>query len=107
MLSALYVILTAMNIPKFEQIFKEMLGDTELPTLTGIALAHPTFCLLFPLVIAALGAWALLGCQRVRLGVLLAALAVVLNVIFGSLLALAMEKPLQTVIVNFQPPQAP
>jgi hypothetical protein len=107
LLSAVYVILTAMNIPKFEVIFKEVLGDTEIPTLTALALEHPTLCLVLPLVIAAAGALALLQCPRPRLAVLLAALAVVLNVIFGSLLALALEQPLQTIIVKFQPEQAP
>ncbi len=93
-----------MNIPKFELIYKESFGDVELPALTTLALDHPTFCLLLPLVLAAAGAGAILQCRQPRLAVLLAALAVVLNVIFGSLLALALEQPLKTSIVHFQQP---
>jgi hypothetical protein len=101
--SGLYALAAAMKISKFTVIFKEMLGDTEMPLASAVLTDYPMSFLFIPIFTTSIGIWFMsMACSAHRTLYYTAGLTL-LNIMLAMFIDWALFQPLITIITKFQP----
>lgn len=101
--SGAYALGLAMKIDKFTMIFKEMLGDAEMPAGTSLLIDNSTSWTFVPVIITVSGFWVLSKTRSLHRSLYLAASLIILNILVAMFIDWALMQPLITIIVKFQP----
>ena len=101
--SGLYAVASAMKISKFSMIFKEMLGDTEMPLASAVLDDYPMSFLFIPIFTTSIGIWFLSMARSAHRALYLAAGLSLVNILLAIFIDWALFQPLITIITKFQP----
>lgn len=101
--SGFYALAAALKIPKFTEIFREMLGDTEMPLGTGLLFDYPALWMVIPFIITLIGFWLLLKVRSAHRSLYFAAGLILLNILTAMFIDWALFQPLISIITQFAP----